>query len=567
MVWLCLCVVLVGLMAMVRFCSIGWVLLPIFAGLMMLTSCRQIGDFAERRADRAAYGIVEGAQRAALGEAKPFTIDAEESALIRELLSGAEGAAETLSLAEALVVAVANNRSYQRRKEELFIQALRLSETLKDYSQLDYSASANARTSLSTYRDGTQETFGEQGATLDAVASATTRMLATGARMTLAWSGDVLRYATNPDTHSSANGVSFNIVQPLLNGFGPLVSREPLRQAEREMVYAVRDFKRYQQGFVIGIAQEYFDVLKGRDQLENERKNYESAVNNRKQSEEFAKAGRIPEFEVAQARQRELTAADRWTLATANYQKQLDDFRYTLALPVGLDVRPDPKEFDVLTARGLVELSGELEDALAVAVSNRLDLVTQRERVEDRERKVEIARRDFLPGLDVGYTVEKNLGYRNRKASDVADVRQNFSVGLDLPLDWTERRNAYRIAQINLEQERRKLAESESDVQRTVRDLWRKLERSRLAYKNRLLSVELANRQVESTTMLLKMGRAKTRDQLEAQDDLLSARNDVTTALVDYTINRLRFWNAIECFEIDPEGMWYEQDGDAATQP
>lgn len=75
-------------------------------------------------------------------------------------------------------------------------------------------------------------------------------------------------------------------------------------------------------------------------------------------------------------------------------------------------------------------------------------------------------------------------------------------------------------------------------------------------------------RSVENTTLLLKNGDALTRDLLEAQDDLLNARNDATVALVDYTINRLRFWNTIERFEIDPKGMWYEgideQDAGAA---
>ena len=59
--------------------------------------------------------------------------------------------------------------------------------------------------------------------------------------------------------------------------------------------------------------------------------------------------------------------------------------------------------------------------------------------------------------------------------------------------------------------------------------------------------------------MLLQQGKVQTRDLLDAQDDLLSSRNEATTALVDYTINRLRFWKAIERFEIDPKGMWYEQ--------
>jgi outer membrane protein TolC len=72
---------------------------------------------------------------------------------------------------------------------------------------------------------------------------------------------------------------------------------------------------------------------------------------------------------------------------------------------------------------------------------------------------------------------------------------------------------------------------------------------------------------VENTTLLLKQGKALTRDLLDAEDDLLSSRNEATSALVDYTINRLRFWNAIERFEIDPKGMWYEQADGNSEEP
>ncbi|MDH3982025.1 MAG: TolC family protein, partial [Kiritimatiellaceae bacterium] len=133
-------------------------------------------------------------------------------------------------------------------------------------------------------------------------------------------------------------------------------------------------------------------------------------------------------------------------------------------------------------------------------------------------------------------------------------------VDLNLPFDWTEKRNSYRIAQISLDREQRSLEEDESDVLRRVRDLWRKLERNRSVYNNRLLSVKLSMRRVENTELLLQQGKALQRDYLDAKDDLLSSQNAATVALVDYTINRLRFWDAIERFEIDPRGMWYEQE-------
>lgn len=522
--------------------------------MVLMCSCAQVANYAENRADRAAYNNIDSAQRIALGGAAPFTIDDEEAQQIRDLLErDRRSEAEALfSLADALAIAMANSRSYQTRKEALFIQALNLTEVQKTFN-LNYSASAEAGTAFTTYKDGTKESFGDNGVDADANLGVS-KLLATGARVSLNFSQNMLNYFTDPDASDENNALTFSIVQPLLNGFGPLVTKEPLRQAERDMVYAVRDFKRYQQDFVIDIASEYYAVLRSRDRMVNERKNYESTMANREQAESYAKAGRIADFEAAQARQSELNAADRWAFSLTDYQQALDNFRFTLGLPIDLHVEPDPVALKDLERRGLVEVDVTLPDAMESAASNRLDLVSQRQKVEDKQRKLEIEQRNFLPNLDAGYSISKEFD-----SAAGADVSQNVNVRLDLPFDWTEKRNDYRIAQITYEREIRRLDEVESDVARSVRDLWRKLERNRSVYKNRLLSVKLAERRVENTTLLLKQGKALTRDLLDAQDDLLSARNDATSSLVDYTINRLRFWNAIERFEIDPKGMWYEQ--------
>ncbi len=521
---------------------------------LVCVSCTRIGNFAEKRADRAAYGNIRGAQQRALGGVEAFTIDDAEGRRIRAMLEQEAAAEEStlLSLSETLAIAMANSRSYQTRKESLFITALNLTETQKDYNW-DTSASDFTAEASSTNSGWLAEDFGDNGVdgTLDLSVS---RTLLSGARVTLGFTQSIAEYFTDPDTSSESSELSFSIVQPLLNGFGPLVGKEGLRQAERNMVYAVRDFKRYQQEFVIDITALYYSTLQSRDSLNNARKNYESALESMEQTEAYAAAGRIADFEAAQALQSELNAADNWATARASYESALDDFRYALGLPIDLNIEPDPAELTALSERGLVGLDITLADAVAYAVSNRMDLLTLRQQVVDEERNLEIMKRNFLPSLDVSY----DAGYDPEESSGDG-LDQGAAVRLNIPFDWTEKRNDYRQAQISLAREIRDLEDEEWSVRMNVRSLWRSLVRNRSVYKNRLLSVQLAERRMENTTLLLKQGKALTRDRLDAQDDLLDARNDATDALVAYTINRLRFWNAIERFEIDPKGMWYEQ--------
>ena len=53
---------------------------------------------------------------------------------------------------------------------------------------------------------------------------------------------------------------------------------ELLTQSERELVYAVRDFEVFREGFSIGVARTYFDLQSQRKTLANQDANYQAAV-------------------------------------------------------------------------------------------------------------------------------------------------------------------------------------------------------------------------------------------------------------------------------------------------
>jgi len=76
----------------------------------------------------------------------------------------------------------------------------------------------------------------------------------------------------------------------------------------------------------------------------------------------------------------------------------------------------------------------------------------------------------------------------------------------------------------------------EDSIKGDIRDQLRTLLESREGLQIQATAVALAERRVESTRIFLDEGRAETRDLLEAQDDLLSAQNALTSALVDYRV-------------------------------
>jgi outer membrane protein TolC len=135
-------------------------------------------------------------------------------------------------------------------------------------------------------------------------------------------------------------------------------------------------------------------------------------------------------------------------------------------------------------------------------------------------------------------------------------------IDLELPLDRKAERNDYRRATIVLQRSLRETQRKRNNVMAEVRNAFRDVQDARQSYEIQVTSLKLAERRVRNIIMLFAAGRTgiNIRDQLDAEDDLRTARNAVTNQLVNYTIARLEFYNAIEALEIDEKGNWHEND-------
>ena len=89
-----------------------------------------------------------------------------------------------------------------------------------------------------------------------------------------------------------------------------------------------------------------------------------------------------------------------------------------------------------------------------------------------------------------------------------------------------------------------------------VRQAYRLLQQAAEQYKIRKNSLALAQNRVSSMSLLIEAGRATTRDLLDAQDALLAAQDDVTSAIVQHMIAKLTFFKDIGVLTVRPDGMW-----------
>jgi len=457
--------------------------------------------------------------------------------------------ARVLGLADALLLASRHSREHLSEQEGLYLTALAL--TLEQYR---WTPRFQAVLSGELGRSGEEPRLSAWDTGGDvSVSLALPHGGDLSASMGTAFEGDFSKETTQTATSTWAVSLS----QPLLRGFGRSIAQEPLVQAERNVIYEVRLFERFRQTFAVDIADSFYRALQRVDTVRNQWTNYVRFTEVRQMNEALAKNNRVPEFEVDQARQDELSARNQWVTAVENYELELDRFKIELGLPTEVPVVLDARELEALRAMSVEPPEFSLEEAAEVALANRLDLMVTRDRVADAERQVELAK-DQLRG-DLTLTASTSIG----STPDVEALSARFHEGTyrvgmdyDLPVDRFSERNRYRQALISLEQQRRSLSLAEDNVKLAVRGAYRRVEQAIESYRIQENSLGLARRRVESTALLQRTGRARTRDILESQRAYVQAQNSVTQALVDLFIARLALRRDMGLLEVDERGMW-----------
>ena len=608
----------------IRFCVLFF---GMYLILCFQTGCKSPSDYRSN-ADKVAADIIEEKQKQSLGRTENFNIERPSDILRRRLLAGQEllysgdaslgtdklqpikhwpesgypaavSSADVndinipvepnkpvkLSLIDVLQVGARNSSDYQSQKEAVFQAALSLDLTRNNFRNIFI---ARVQSNLST------DTTGEETVTnLDTSGTAeVTRKLENGIALSTAMAIDLANLLTQGGVSSLGLSADTTVSLPLLRGAGRHIVTEPLTQAERDVVYQIWKFERFKRTFAVGIAREYFSVLRQMDAVTNAQKNYSSAIASARWSRRRADAGRIREIDVDQAMQRELSARNNWISAQEQLKSRLDSFKNTIGLPTDAQIELDPNDLEQLRGRANnileqirttpqgqtsqtappadapVELlpasyedAGPLEMnesvAVKLALENRLDLHEAIGRVYDAQRQVVVKADALRAGLTLG-------GSANFSDND-DDGRIHFEGGqyaalllLDLPVEKTRERNDYRNSLIALEQATRSVQDLDDQIKLYIRSELRALLESRESLKIQAQSVVVAEKRVRSSTLFLEAGRIQIRDLLDAQDALLAAQNFLTQAVVNYRIAELELQRDMDVLKVNKQGLWQE---------
>ena len=527
-------------------------LLPALAGALLFSGCTQ--THYRRSADKEVYGIIGQYEAKIFGNTNAFSIDTPYSGRKPETIPASEliedrlqSGRRTLTITQSLDLAVSHSRRYQSAKESLYLSALSLTG-----SRYAFSPQFFANSTATLERDNNGDKFGSLNSQIGV-----SRLLKSGGQLSASLANDILRYYTGDPRRSLISILSVNLSQPLLRGFGrnnPLV--ENLTQAQRNVVYAVRTYSFFQDQFALEILNDHFAILAQKDIMRNRYTNYLGRVQSTKRLEARA-ADRERLADVDQARQAELTAKNNYVNAVALYRNMLDLFKIKLGVPVDEKLALDDRELDELEHNGLVPARLDPVSAYRVATAKQLQILNAIDQFEDKKRKIRVAANQLQADLNVvGGADLSSQAPNDYSRFDPNQVRANVGLQLNLPIDRLPERNLYRSSLITFEAELRALTLTLDNLKESIDQGLRTLEQRRQNYEIQKNALELANRRVDSTTLLLEAGRAEVRDLVDAQDAQISAQNAVTAALVDYQQTRLQLMLDIGALDTETPQFW-----------
>ncbi len=490
-----------------------------------------------------------------------------------------------LSLVDVLQVGARNSPEYQSQKERVFQAALSLDLTRNSFRNI-FTAQASSQLSADTTGDGTVTSVTSNGS------AGLTRSLKNGLDFSTTLAVSLFDLLTQGGASQLGLSADTSVSLPLLRGAGRHIVTEPLTQAERNVVYQIWDFERYKRTFAVSIARDYFGVLRQMDSVANARDNYRSAITSARWTRRRADAGRITEVEVDQAVQRELNARNNWISAQEQLKSRLDSFKVSLGLPPDALIELDPNDLVQLRKRSneiveemraaaqavaaetapaadapvALEPAGrdgagpfEIDEWVAVtlALEHRRDLQVANGEVYDAQRAVVVSADNLRAGLDIGgsadFSDNDDDGSLSFNGGQYAAL-----LSLDLPVERTQERNAYRNSLISLEQATRSVQSLEDQIKLSIRNQLRTLLESRESVKIQAQSVVVAEKSVRGATLLVQAGRSQIRDLLEAQDALLAAQNQLTAAVVNHRIAELELQRDLGLLDVNEKGLWRE---------
>ncbi len=284
----------------------------------------------------------------------PESVAIEDSRWMDSLPRNDQGQIE-MDRQMAVTLGLIHSRDYQTRVEQVYLGALSLSANRFDF--------------LVQWLGGTSTDFNASGSDFggSSTLSHTQRL---GVSRSLSAGGQIaanllnsLVWRSGPGGHSISSDLVLSLTQPLLRGACRHVRLENLTQAERSLLYQVRDFAHFRREFYLSITQSYLRLLTQIQALRNQQANLQSLELNLREHQELFSRKMVSQIQVDQVFQQYQSGRIDVYGAEQNLANAFDAFKIQLGLPPQVELKLDEqllKRFE-LASPEVEQLGSDIE--------------------------------------------------------------------------------------------------------------------------------------------------------------------------------------------------------------
>jgi outer membrane protein TolC len=451
--------------------------------------------------------------------------------------TASQTAPPSMSLKEAVDLAIAHNRQIQAARIDVEIAGLNLRSTASSFFQAELTADGS---------DQRNSAFGDTISTraLNSAIHLSQRLFSggvaavdTGLSVAPAFAG------------GAAQTLNFSFSQPLLRGFGRTVTRAPIRQSEISLTLSSDTLTQTLMDVVLRVEQTYWALLLQTEADKLQRDALDRSRRLREMTLALIDAGRVAKNELVHADADIALQEVAIVTADESLRKAENDLRDVLDMDLPAVAAPIAPPADELVA-------ADRAASLQLAFLNRPDWKSAELQIESAELDTTTAKSGRLPEVDVAssYGRQGIGGSFGSAVSGLAD-RSSTSVGLtlDVPLNNTQNLNAYAGAQLSLKRSRIAFDKQRQQIELEIDDVVRGVNAAIRQVGLTRTARELAERALAVEIEKLRVGRSTGFNVVQLQNEVNAAFSTELQARISYLLARatlahstgtiLQLWN------------------------
>ena len=322
-------------------------------------------------------------------------------------------AGESINLTQAINYAVTQNKTLARTA--LDVDGTRYGI---DVSQADFRLSVRPQASINS-------TAGNSGYSYGVI---TSKKLSTGTELSIGGGVDEIPDNLNSFGLRQGRRMQVAISQPIFRNFGRLIHGEGLIQSSNNLKTAQRRYELQKNDLVISVVETYESLLRLQRQVGSDTDSFERMEQLHRVTEAHERLGQSTRVDTLRVALLRGEAASRLEIAQERLSSTEKDFVELLGFQLDKEFQLEPVPFLAIEVP-------EINEAVRIALENRVDYAQALQDREDALRNVQIARRSLLP--DVKLTVGHEWWDQSVTPSSTLNLDDNIwffrvSVGTDL---------------------------------------------------------------------------------------------------------------------------------------